>query len=535
MTHRFSLLRAIAALFLIAVGVVSVPAPAEAEWPTIDFSNLVQNTIIAGATKALGDSYSIKEFGLDTIAWAVAKAAIASMTKSMVNWINSGFNGSPAFVTNLQVYLGNVNYSTANTFTNQLSTNAAIKSPFQSQVASLLQLNFLKSSAGNGFFLSNPYTLNQVSSNDVGFVNGTTDFTSGGGWNAWYALTTQPANNVYGAYNLAQNELTNRLSSAQSNSLTQLGWGQGFLSWCGENSGDTSALTNQSLQSQTATLDNNLPQINADGTVSSGSNNQSTVTSKAVNTSAPSAQVSNCLRSDGTVGTIQTPGSVIQAQINKTLGLSGDQLVSADEFNEVIGALIGQLVNQVVGPTGLLGTGSVSSGGNGYIDQATSQSSSATTNATVGASQTMSNAISDQLAQVTQYQTDWQTIGNEAGAANTALQNCVASPAGAATAVASTTAAATAGGQKAASAISALNTMRNEVTAAGSDADAFSKAANDYQTLTQSSAIPSATDIANIHAQAQDDTVATSTAFANRTLYGQMKTIVDQCALPLGI
>jgi hypothetical protein len=504
-SSRFT--RAAAALVVLVVALASAPVPAKADLPTIDFANLAQNTIIAGATQALGSSYNLKEFGLDTVAWAVAKAAIASMTKSMVNWINSGFNGSPAFVTNLQVYLGNVNYTTANAFTNQLATNPAIRSPFQSQVASLLQLNFLKSSASNGFFLSNPYTLNQVSPNDVGFVNGTTDFSSGGGWNAWYALTTQPANNVYGAYFLAQNELNGRLATAQNGSLTQLGWGQGFLSWCG---------TDRS---------------NANNNANNGS--QGAIAPVVVTSQVNSAET--CTNSDGTPGFIQTPGSVIQSQINKTLGLSGDQLVSADEFNEVIGALIGQLVNQVVGPNGLMGVGSVSSGGSGYIDQATSQSSSAATNSTVSASQTMSNAISDQLAQVTQYQTDWQSIGNEAGAANAALKNCVAPPTGAATAVSSTTAASAAAATKATGAISALNTVRTQVTAAGSDPDAFSKVANDYQTLVQGSTIPSAADTAYAHAQAQDDTAATSTTFSNHTLYGQMLTVVNQCALPLGI
>jgi hypothetical protein len=524
-------------MIVVLVTAAFVPPRTAHAMPVEDFLTEAATTISKGfdfiSSKA-SLLVSDKELMLDPIAWAVAKAAVASMTKSMVNWINSGFNGSPAFVTNLQVYLGNINYSTANTFTNQLATNPAVKSPFQSQVASLLQLNFLKSSAGNGFFLQNPYTLNQVSTNDVGFVNGTTDFSSGGGWNAWFALTTNPANNVYGSYFLAQSELNSRLASAQNSAITQLNWGQGFLSWCGDNSGASISNTNTALQSQSATLDNNLPQISADGTVSAGTNNQTTVTSKAADASAPSPQVSNCLRSDGSVGTVQTPGSVIQSQLNKTLGLSGDSLVTADEFDEIIGALLGQLVNQVIGPSGLAGVSSVSSGGSGYIDQAVSQQNN-TAGATANA--TISSAISDQLAQVTKYQSDWQTIGNEASTANGALGNCLVPPAGAQDAVASTTAAAAAAATRASGAIAALNAVRNQMTAAGNDTTAISQASSDYQTLAASSTIPSAADVADADYQAQDTSVtaASSTPLGSLSLYGQMKFIVNQCALPLGV
>jgi hypothetical protein len=59
-------------------------------------------TRISAATTAFGvNSLFIKETVADGIAWAVAKLVVREMTTSIVNWINSGFKGNPAFVTDL--------------------------------------------------------------------------------------------------------------------------------------------------------------------------------------------------------------------------------------------------------------------------------------------------------------------------------------------------------------------------------------------------------------------------------------------------
>ena len=77
---------------------------------------------------------------------------------------------------------------------------------------------------------------------------------------------------------------------------------------------------------------------------------------------------------------ISTPGKVISEQLNKALGAGQDQLVAADEINEVISALIGQLANQaLMGTAGLLGltprTGYTAGGyGSGsYVDEMVEQ------------------------------------------------------------------------------------------------------------------------------------------------------------------
>ena len=60
----------------------------------------------------------------DGIAYALAKMVLAQMTQSMVNWINSGFNGNPTFLTNPTTFFGNI----ANTQLKQVVNNSMYNS-----------------------------------------------------------------------------------------------------------------------------------------------------------------------------------------------------------------------------------------------------------------------------------------------------------------------------------------------------------------------------------------------------------------------
>ncbi len=68
---------------------------------------------------------------------------------------------------------------------------------------------------------------------------------------------------------------------------------------------------------------------------------------------------------------IVTPGAAIQHQLESALDLPADKLVVADEFDELIGALVGQLANKVLsGAGGLLGSSRpADSGGASLLDR----------------------------------------------------------------------------------------------------------------------------------------------------------------------
>jgi hypothetical protein len=453
--------------------VVTVPGSTVSDPAAVTLSLAYQNR-----QGALGSG-----IGLNAIAWQVAKLAIQSMTKSMVNWINSGFNGSPAFVTDLEGHLRNVGDAVAGSFLNQLLTNPAIASPFQSNVAKDVAALYYLSTSRNSFFAQSPYTLNKVTPNDAAFLGG--NFKSGG-LAAWHSAIFNMANNPYGARMLAVEALGANVSNAQQVALTQLGWGQGFLSWCGDNR--TGA-------------NNNVNNVNA-----AGDGLTPVVVTSAVNP----AEV--CRKDDGTPGYIQTPGSVIQNQINHTLGLSGDTLVSADEFNEIIGALMSQLVNQVVGGIGLSGASSVSSGGTGYIDKATAANQS-TTSTTASITQ----VVNAQLIQVQQYKSDWTTVMTEAQAAATASPNCaVVSP---------VITQGTQALQDANTAITLLTKVQTDASAAGNNAAQIAAVGAELQQALSSDSMPSATAIASIHADAQDSTDGS-------TVFSKMKAIATTGVCP---
>jgi hypothetical protein len=428
--------------------------------------------------------------------------AIQSMTRSVVNWINSGFNGSPAFVTNLDVYLGLVADATANTFVNQLLADPAIKSPFQTAVATLVQVNYLRSSAANGFFLQNPYTLSQYTTNDTAFINGQS---FDGGLRAWLAMTTNPQNNPLGSQLLAQNELTRRISQAQANKMSLLNWGQGFLSWC-ETDNAASAPEVTGCEGPGC-----APPVNT--TLANGAK--------------------TCTNSDGSAGTISTPGSVIQAQLNKTLGLSGDQLVTADEFNEIIGALMSQLVGQVLGGGGgLAGVSQPSSSGASFLTQATDASQLNGQSDALGSA--FVNGIESSKQQVTQYMTAWQSIGSQADAAIARGGSC----ADTATQPDDVKAQADAAQAKGSAALAKLDTFATQAQSAAASGSVSSSQVGTaatqgtslqavgtaYQSFIASSAMPSASDIT--YASQQNIDTGTSTP---ASLYSQMVHVADGC------
>ncbi len=59
-------------------------------------------------TEASTGALQTKECVLDGLVVSIREALIAALTQSIINWINNGFEGGPAFVTNLNGFLGTV-------------------------------------------------------------------------------------------------------------------------------------------------------------------------------------------------------------------------------------------------------------------------------------------------------------------------------------------------------------------------------------------------------------------------------------------
>ncbi len=358
-------------VFLITSGLFLMPSPVHAQgYPVIDVASIVKETI-GNATnlesKIFAEKGFVKEYILDGLAWATAKGALRSITSNMVKAAASGHvnpDGTTIaeFVTNLKSYALHVGTRAAKKSITDIQKNVSTKATAYTKS--------LASSIGN--HIQTEYYKNTA---QTGFwsthketlskvVKNPTDFLNGdfaaGGWDGWTALNSNANNNPYYIYQSAQSSVNKEVAVAKANKKTELSWGQGFLS----------------------------------------------------NT--------HCKKS---VCSIQTPGSVIKAQLNKTLGASVSSLVSADEIDEIIGSLAMGLVSKVVGSAGgLLGVaGSGSGGGSSAINQYLNEQSP-----TIG---NLASSIKDQITkkevEVNTYLSNLQIVFGPIGKAKLALQKLI--------------------------------------------------------------------------------------------------------------
>jgi hypothetical protein len=263
----------------------------------VDPTNLVQNTTSAIAnpiTAAMTTLEKVKFYVLDPLAWSIAKRILQGVTAQTVNWINSGFQGNPAYITDPGRFFLNIADEKASEFLSGTELNQ-LCTPFRARVRLALVQNYIQENRQNY-----SCSLSLIRNNYEQFVN---DFRYGG-WDSWLEITQNPANNPYGAYFAAQNEINQRIATAQKNVERELDQGHGFLSYkrCPE-----------------------------------GMENPS-----------PANGFGDCLTDEETV----TPGSVIESQLEKALGSGVDQLNLADSFNEIVSALVTNLFKRVVGGSG---------------------------------------------------------------------------------------------------------------------------------------------------------------------------------------
>lgn len=252
--------------------------------------------------------------GLDKIAITMVKQVLERMVDSTVEWINNGFDGNPAYVTDPKQYFTDLADGVAGEFIGDVTSQGTpldfLCSPFKAQIKLSLRTQYTKSDQFQ-------CTLTGIVGNIDSFYN---DF-SQGGWDAWFSMTQNSDNNPYGAYLGAKIELDSRLAAAIGLEGKQLDWGKGFLSY-------QPCVVHEDVYS--------FPE----------------------NGGAPTRTTGKCL----VKGPIQTPGTAIEDGLSHVLGTGVRQLELADEFDELVGALVARaLQDTVLGATGLFNAKKVSS------------------------------------------------------------------------------------------------------------------------------------------------------------------------------
>ncbi|MES2953271.1 MAG: hypothetical protein V4674_01800 [Patescibacteria group bacterium] len=159
------------------------------------------------------------KFTLDGLAWVATNRIIAQMTKSVVSWINSGFEGSPAFVTNPKQFFLDVADQVSGAYIQRLGLSNALCSPFRAQI--LLSITE---------YARNPIPRYQctLSAAAQNFNNFLTDFNNGG-WSTWIELSRRE-NNPYAQLVDAAAELDREKAVEANIKQQELQWGRGFIS-----------------------------------------------------------------------------------------------------------------------------------------------------------------------------------------------------------------------------------------------------------------------------------------------------------------
>jgi hypothetical protein len=254
----------------------------------------------------------------------IAKIMLQQITASVVNWINSGFNGSPAFVQNPSQFLQQTADQVAGNYI-QSSALSFLCSPFQLQIRIAIAQSYANRNA-------NSCTLTQVTNNINNFMRG--NFLSGN-WKGMLAFTSVPTNNPYGAFLYGSIGLQAAIDRKQGQVQTDLLQGSGFLSF-------------QQKQKCNTVSEDKLSGVNV------GPNKSFTEKPGPVQP-GQAAQYEVC------DWVTTTPGTVIASSLESTLKGSIDQITLAKSFDEIISALINQLMTRTL-QNGL----STLSGANGY-------------------------------------------------------------------------------------------------------------------------------------------------------------------------
>lgn len=270
---------------------------ADAAIPVVDVANLT------------------KEGGLDLVAWGLAQYAIERIAQGAINWIN-GSGGNSRYPRNLKGVLAQTADEVIGAYI-YASDFGAVCDPFRLSIRASLARQYINQEPAQ-------CTLSGVVNNVEGFLDG--DFFDGG-WGAWRELVT--GSNPYTQFLEAKNELDIRIQTSQRDIGDDLLRGGGFLSYktCPGEIYSCSYYEPEGLEYIVEET------TRAECAVKLG-------------------QVLGCAQDE----VVNTPGSVIQKGLTDVLGSGVAKLEAADEINEIIGALLTKLINNIFSQTGLSDT-----------------------------------------------------------------------------------------------------------------------------------------------------------------------------------
>ncbi|MES2623451.1 MAG: hypothetical protein V4576_03520 [Patescibacteria group bacterium] len=284
--------------------------PTEESGQVLLNSNSQANAEVGTTIGAFGIG-AITAPGWNAVGYCIVNAMITYVANSTIAWVQGGFEGNPSFVNNPEQFFKELADVEASAFLKQLAYGTLglnICEPFRAQIVLTIARSHVSGQqgyGGPGGYSQGGYgganganggrggnmayggcSLDDIKGNMQGFLNG--DFQRGG-WDSWFQVSQIDTNNPYSTYFNLQAQLDGAISKKQTIAAQELDWGKGFLSFrkCAENT--------------------------------------------------PKDKQKDC--------PITTPGIIIQGQLEKTLGLAKDRLVLAEKFDQVVSAVVNELIN----------------------------------------------------------------------------------------------------------------------------------------------------------------------------------------------
>lgn len=282
---------------------LAYPREAKAAVPITVVIDPIQaaGNVLADFGNAILGSLELKEYILDALMWAFVKFIIHEISTSLITWINSGFRGDPLYIGNLEFFFYDVCAETLDSFMGD----------FMAQPIP----NFAKSVIARGVAQTNPcaavlgesadFILPTLAESIVNILYNDLQRAT------WQTLTQflNSRNNFYGQQRMAEYELARREMIKANVRDEQLDFGSGFLQF-----------------EQCTQIDD--PSYSA-----------------VMGTSFEYCQN-------------LTPGAIVEDHLAEVLGDDVRTLEIADEIDEIIAALVQQLISQAFGGVmGLFGVG----------------------------------------------------------------------------------------------------------------------------------------------------------------------------------
>jgi hypothetical protein len=368
----------------------SNPKKASATVPVADWLNTTFHAI-ASAAGVSNSGLHLEDFAktvLKEVIISIEKKLLQQLTQSTVNWINSGFSGSPLFVQNPDSFFGDIGKSEIKSLTNEIGYDPN-RYPF-GQGFILNVINSYKTTSA----MDAQYSLSKVVNDPTLLNNYRTNFATGG-WNGFLINTMYPQNNYMGFQMTETDLLAQKLQGVVQNTTQKvqktLEQGNGFLSpkTCSTNpnyntmNNEFNPPTFNGTQAQ-ADLANSIPDCDPQPSCSNQADidafyandsqaldngmvpdcipqppcsNQAEIDSvlDSMQTSYDKAQTAfndphgtnYCPpRADGSSGLVATtPGSVVASQITNAMGSTFRQSELGAALGNSIGAILDSLMN----------------------------------------------------------------------------------------------------------------------------------------------------------------------------------------------